>query len=74
MTTHQIVQERIAICSACEQRPTCKARFQILDETPRCPLNKLRSKADLIAAKAWPPGVERISGCCDAVGDGWGGE
>ena len=74
MTTQQIVEERIAICSSCEKRSNCKARFEILDEFPRCPLNKLQSKADLIAHKAWPPGVEKISGCCDAIGAGWGGE
>jgi hypothetical protein len=43
------------------------ARFQILSEAPTCPLDKLASRSDEIAAKAWPEGAQQISGCCDSA-------
>jgi hypothetical protein len=67
MIPRWLVDKRIAICLSCYQRTGCVARFQILSEAPTCPLNKLPSKADEIAAKAWPEGAPQASGCCDAA-------
>lgn len=74
MIPRWIVDQRLAICRACSDQKTCQAKFEIVQEVPACPLNKLPSKADAIAARAWPAGVERISGCCDPIGAGYGGE
>ena len=67
MIPRGLIDKRTAICLSCYQRTGCVARFQILSEAPTCPLNKLPSKADEIAAKAWPEGAPQVSGCCDSA-------
>jgi hypothetical protein len=62
-----LVEKRTQVCLKCERLKECRARFEILHEAPSCPLKKLPSKADEIAAKAWPAGAEPISGCCDSA-------
>jgi len=67
MIPRWLVDKRTAICLSCHQRTGCVARYQILSEAPTCPLNKLASRSDEIAAKAWPEGAQQISGCCDSA-------
>ena len=67
MIPRWIVDKRISICLSCEQATTCTARFEILNEAPMCPLKRIASKADEIAARAWPDGAQQISGCCDSA-------
>jgi hypothetical protein len=42
-------------------------KFDLATEAPACPLNRLPSRADEIAAKAWPEGAQQVSGCCDSA-------
>lgn len=43
-------------------------------ESTSCPQNKFDTAQNEIAEKAWPKDAPRISGCCDPIGSGWGGE
>ena len=58
------------LCVACPRRCPLWAVESRRDE-PRCPLGRLPGFAkwwaarEEIAAKAWPPGVDHVSGCCD---------
>jgi hypothetical protein len=63
-----IAQRRLGICRKCPQRATCQEIATIFCETSGCPLGAHPPRDEEIAAKAWPPGAERISGCCDRVG------
>jgi hypothetical protein len=72
MIPNWLVQNRQRICAECSQKTECKAKFLMLYEEMNCPLGKQLSKCDAIAARAWPQGAERISGCCDPIGNGWG--
>ena len=68
MTTNEIILTRQQTCAACPEQPTCRAKFRMLEDDMQCPQGRQRTKADLIAARAWPEGVDRISGCCDPIG------
>jgi hypothetical protein len=67
MIPRWILDKRLKTCLACEQQATCTARFEILAEAPRCPLGRLASRADEVAAKAWPESAQQVSGCCDSA-------
>jgi hypothetical protein len=63
-----IIEQRRKTCLACPLEKTCVAIRDValwFSEAPTCPLNKLASRNEAIAARAWPAGVEPISGCCD---------
>lgn len=67
MIPRWILDKRIAICLDCDHQTTCAARFQILKDAPQCPLGRLPTREQEVAAKAWPEGAERASGCCDSA-------
>ena len=62
-----VVDKRVQICAACQEQSGCVAKFDIATEAPACPVNKLPSKGDEIAAMAWPAGASPVSGCCDSA-------
>jgi hypothetical protein len=74
MIPYWIVQKRAQICASCEFKHNCTSTLVIMLEGTLCPKNKFDSAQEDIAEKAWPKNVPRISGCCDPVGGGWGGE
>lgn len=62
-----IVESRRKTCIACEKREGCEVVHTILLEVSACPLALHPSRIDAISARAWPAGVDAISGCCDSV-------
>lgn len=62
-----IVDKRVQVCGACQEQSGCSVKFDLATEAPACPLNGLPSRADEIAARAWPEGAQQISGCCDSA-------
>lgn len=63
-----IVEHRRQTCTACEFRPNCHAWSVpafFFAEAPECPKGKIASRNAAIAARAWPAGVDPVSGCCD---------
>jgi hypothetical protein len=67
MIPQWMADKRSAVCLACDQYGGCPGRWTILQDRPACPLGKLPSKDDEIAARAWPDGAEQVSGCCDSA-------
>lgn len=67
MIPRWILDKRIKVCLSCDRHSSCPARFQILDDAPRCPLKLLPSRDEEVAARAWPSGVPEVSGCCDSA-------
>lgn len=67
MIARWIVDKRIKTCLACERQTTCTARFDIAAEAPQCPLKRLATRDEEVAAKAWPEGAQQVSGCCDSA-------
>ena len=67
MIASWIVDKRVQLCAACQEQSGCAIKFDVATEAPACPLNRLPSKADEIAAMAWPEGAQQISGCCDSA-------
>ncbi len=63
-----IVDNRHKTCLQCPQVKECKAALFIFTENSPCPLSKHPTRAEEIAERAWPSGVDRISGCCDPLG------
>lgn len=61
-----LVESRRQICIKCEAVADCPIAFvgYFVDPSP-CPRKAHPSWPDAIAAKAWPVGVEPVSGCCD---------
>lgn len=63
-----IVQNRRKICIACEAVKTCAVMpASIFKEQSDCPKSLHSPRHEEIAARAWPAGVETISGCCDTA-------
>lgn len=67
MIPRWLVDKRLQICAQCEQATECVVRFQLLEDAPKCPLKRLATREQEVAAKAWPEGAERASGCCDSA-------
>lgn len=67
MIPRWIIDKRLAICAQCEQATECSVRFQILQDAPDCPLKRLATRDEEVAARAWPAGAELVSGCCDSA-------
>lgn len=55
------------MCAACDEMKNCTFKYQIMNESPKCPLGKLKGYQDMIVEKAWPSGAARVSGCCDSA-------
>jgi len=72
MIPNWLAQDRQRICSECLQKADCKAKFLMLHDDMQCQEGRQLTKDDAIAARAWPQGADRISGCCDPIGAGWG--
>jgi len=69
MIPRWLVDKRMQTCAECERTTECKSKFEVLNEAPNCPLGKLPSRDDEIASRAWPDGVQPVSGCCDSAMD-----
>ena len=67
MIPRWILDKRIATCLDCDRQTTCTARFRILHDAPQCPLGRLATRDEEVAARAWPDGAEQASGCCDSA-------
>ena len=67
MIPRWIVDKRVKTCLACERQTTCTARFDIATEAPQCPLKRLATRDEEVAARAWPEGAQQVSGCCDSA-------
>lgn len=67
MIASWLVDKRVQTCAACQEQSGCVAKFDVATEAPACPLNRLPSKVDEIAARAWPEGAQQVSGCCDSA-------
>ena len=74
MIPRWLTDKRDKICASCAQVGSCDVAIRILEDNPPCPQKKLPSLSDEVAEKAWPSNRDRISGCCDPIGGGWGGE
>jgi hypothetical protein len=62
-----LVQDRAQACGRCAEKAGCAQSLRILQDDPECPRGTLLSRLHAIAARAWPEGVDRLSGCCDPV-------
>ena len=60
-----LANQRDKTCATCPQVAGCDVSIRILEDAPPCPRGVLPSKANAIAERAWPSGVDRLSGCCD---------
>lgn len=67
MIPRGLIDKRLEICAQCERTTECTARFQILEDAPDCPLKRLATRDEEVAARAWPAGAEQASGCCDSA-------
>jgi hypothetical protein len=67
MIPRWLVDKRMQICAQCERATECKGKFEALNEAPNCPLKKLATRDDEVAARAWPDAAEVVSGCCDSA-------
>ena len=69
MIPFAILKKRHDICQQCAQVSACVVKNALADLAPACPLDKLPTLADeLTWARAWPEGVQAVSGCCDRMG------
>ena len=62
-----MVNERRKICLACKEKETCpvlRVGEIWFSDANKCPLGLLKSFADMKLEKAFPPGIEPITGCC----------
>jgi hypothetical protein len=62
-----LAQQRAQTCARCEDKRTCPRALYILESDPQCPRGLLPNVLDAIAARAWPEGVDAVSGCCDPI-------
>ena len=62
-----LAQQRAQTCAKCPDKGACPRGVFILESDPQCPRGTLPNALDAIAARAWPEGVEPISGCCDPI-------
>lgn len=67
MIPRWLVDKRLQICAQCERTTECAVRFQLLEDAPVCPLKRLATRDEEVAARAWPAGAESVSGCCDSA-------
>lgn len=67
MIPRWLIDKRLSVCAQCEQSTECSARFEVLSEAPQCPLKQLATRDEEVHARAWPQGVESVSGCCDSA-------
>ena len=67
MIPRWLVDKRLQICAQCERATVCLGRFEVAEEAPQCPLKQLATRDEEVAAKAWPQGVNSVSGCCDSA-------
>lgn len=67
MIPRWLVDKRLQICAQCERTTECRVRFEVLTEAPQCPLKRLATRDEEVAANAWPEGAQPVSGCCDSA-------
>jgi len=69
MIPQWLARKRHDVCVRCPQAKNCADKITMLNDNPRCPLDKLPPLSDeLTWAKAWPEHAPLISGCCDPIG------
>ena len=67
MIPNWVVNKRLGICKECSENETCNGKFSVLQDQPKCPLNKMPNVMEEIANRAWPKNAPRLSGCCDSA-------
>jgi hypothetical protein len=67
MIPNWIIQKRAQTCAKCPELKRCAVKTQLHLASMPCPLGLQKSAMDEIAAKAWPDGAPRASGCCDSM-------
>jgi hypothetical protein len=67
MIPQWIADKRAQVCLSCDRYAGCPTRWDILADKPQCPLGKLPSRDEEVAARAWPAGAQPVSGCCDSA-------
>ena len=66
-TPRWLIEKRHSICLKCDMLKSCTGKFSVLDYAPNCPKGLLKNTDEEIAAKSWPAGAPRASGCCDSA-------
>lgn len=67
MIPRWLLEQRRKTCAACSEREGCGHIPSIFHCETGCPLGRHKPAQEAIAARAWPEGAERLSGCCDRV-------
>lgn len=67
MIPHWVVNNRLQICIVCDSYDGCTEKWGMFIDAPKCPLGKIKTAAEEIAARAWPAGAAPVSGCCDSA-------
>jgi len=67
MIPRWLAEQRHSTCASCVDKDACAGKYTILQEVPACPLGKLASKLDAIAARAWPAGAPEPTDCCGSA-------
>jgi len=62
-----LVDKRHQTCLECLDNRTCNAQYRMLTPDPRCPLGKLPTLSDAIAARAWPESAPPVTDCCGSA-------
>ena len=62
-----VFEHRKSTCFNCSSYFSCKDKLNIVKRNFICPLGKIKLIDDLIADKAWPDSIDKISGCCDSA-------
>lgn len=67
MIPRWLIDQRHATCLSCLDKGACQSKYGLLQADPACPLGKLPTLADAIAARAWPEGAPAPSDCCGSA-------
>jgi len=67
-----LVEERLQVCAKCELVARCGGKLLVKSNKVPCPLNRFEVGSVVVTERAFPAHINRISGCCDPIGIGWG--
>lgn len=67
-----LVEERLQVCAKCELVARCDGKLFVKSNKVPCPLNRFKVGRIVVAERAFPSNANRVSGCCDPIGLGWG--
>ena len=62
-----LVESRWKTCQQCDQLRDCTASQNLFEDVTGCPKNAHLDIVEAIRQRAWPDGIDAVSGCCDSA-------